>query len=183
MIWVYGGAFNPPTLAHQNIITHVQLMYPDDQVMVVPVGNDYQKASLIDFFHRYHMCHLAFEGVEISKMEHAQPYQGTRHILKTIEKEKQEDVGFIIGADQLESFTSWIHYEKLIQEHNCLIVTRKSSNITKHQTLLNRFKQYEIIHLEYPISSTQIRNHLTTHIDDLNPNVYAYIQMHALYKE
>lgn len=183
MIWVYGGAFNPPTLAHQHIIKHVQLMYPDDQILVVPVGNDYQKSSLIDFFHRYHMCRLAFEGVEISKIEHDQSYQGTLHILKIIEQEKKDRVGFIIGADQLETFTSWINYQTLIQEHKCLIVSREGTSLTKHAHVLKQFKDYTIIDLDYPISSTKIRSHIKGHIEDLNPNVYAYIEMHTLYKE
>jgi nicotinate-nucleotide adenylyltransferase len=183
MIWVYGGAFNPPTLAHQHIITHIQLMYPDDHVIVVPVGNDYQKSSLIDFFHRYHMCHLAFEGVEISKLEHDQSYQGTLHMLKKIEEEKNDEVGFIIGADQLETFTSWINYKTLIQEHKCLIVSREGTSLNTYSSLLKQFKKYTIIDLDYPMSSTQIRNHMFKHIEDINPKVYAYIKMHSLYKE
>jgi nicotinate-nucleotide adenylyltransferase len=183
MIWVYGGAFNPPTLAHQHIITHIQLMYPDDHVIVVPVGNDYQKSSLIDFFHRYHMCHLAFEGVEISKLEHNQSYQGTLHMLKKIEEEKNDEVGFIIGADQLETFTSWINYKTLIQEHKCLIVSREGTSLNTYSSLLKQFKKYTIIDLDYPMSSTQIRNNTFKHIEDINPKVYAYIKMHSLYKE
>lgn len=183
MIWVYGGAFNPPTLAHQHIITHIQLMYPDDHVIVVPVGNDYQKSSLIDFFHRYHMCHLAFEGVEISKLEHNQSYQGTLHMLKKIEEEKNDEVGFIIGADQLETFTSWINYKTLIQEHKCLIVSREGTSLNTYSSLLKQFKKYTIIDLDYPMSSTQIRNNMFKHIEDINPKVYAYIKMHSLYKE
>lgn len=183
MIWVYGGAFNPPTLAHQHIMTHIQLMYPDDHLMVVPVGNDYQKSSLIDFFHRYHMCHLAFEGVEISKIEHDQSYQGTLRMLEKIEEEKKDKVGFIIGADQLETFTSWINYETLIQKYQCLIVSREGTSLTNHSSLLKQFKDYTIIDLDYPMSSTQIRNHISNHIEDINPKVYAYINMHSLYKE
>jgi nicotinate-nucleotide adenylyltransferase len=183
MIWVYGGAFNPPTLAHQYIITHIQLMYPDDLVIVVPVGNDYQKSSLIDFFHRYHMCHLAFEGIEISKLEHDQSYQGTLHMLKKIEEEKNDEVGFMIGADQLETLTSWINYKTLIQEHKCLIVSREGTSLNTYSSLLKQFKKYTIIDLDYPMSSTQIRNHMFKHIEDINPKVYAYIKMHSLYKE
>ncbi|MGB0417791.1 MAG: hypothetical protein ACPGCR_03360, partial [Acholeplasmataceae bacterium] len=28
MIWIYGGAFNPPTKAHLNIVKTLKSMYP-----------------------------------------------------------------------------------------------------------------------------------------------------------
>jgi nicotinate (nicotinamide) nucleotide adenylyltransferase len=129
------------------------------------------------------MCHLAFEGVEISKLEHDQSYQGTLHMLKKIEEEKNDEVGFIIGADQLETFTSWINYKTLIQEHKCLIVSREGTSLNTYSSLLKQFKKYTIIDLDYPMSSTQIRNNMFKHIEDINPKVYAYIKMHSLYKE
>jgi nicotinate-nucleotide adenylyltransferase len=183
MIWIYGGAFNPPTLAHQNIISHIQLMFPDDRLIVVPVGNDYQKPSLIDFFHRYHMCHLAFENVEISMLEHDQIYKGTLNLLQTIYNQTQEEVGFIMGADQLLNLKSWIQYQSLIENHACIIITREGFKLETYQSLLTMFKKYIIIDMSYPISSSQIRLDVTSSLSHINPKVFAYIQMHGLYKE
>lgn len=183
MIWVYGGSFNPPTLAHQHIISHLRLMFPDDRIIVMPVGNDYQKPALIDFFHRYHMCHLAFDGVEVSMMEHHQTYQGTLHLLQSIHNQTHEDVGFIMGADQLPNLKSWIQYQTLIENHPCIIITREGIELKAYQSLLNMFKHYKTLDMSYPISSSQMRQDITAHMSHIDPKVYAYIHMHGLYKE
>ena len=38
---VYGGCFNPPTIAHQEIISYLANHY--DKVILIPTGNDYNK--------------------------------------------------------------------------------------------------------------------------------------------
>ncbi len=183
MIWIYGGAFNPPTKAHLNIVQTIKSMYPDDQVMIVPVGNDYQKSSLIDFFHRYHMCQLTFEDAIISTKEHDQKYQGTLALLQSIEKDTHQKVGFVIGADQLKNLTKWIHYDVLLKTYPCLIFHREGVNVDDYQTLFKKFFHYQLIPFDYPIASTKIRKHLKDHLDHLDPKVVGYIEMHGLYKE
>lgn len=44
---VYGGCFNPPTIAHQEIISYLANHY--DKVILIPTGNDYNKVGLIDY--------------------------------------------------------------------------------------------------------------------------------------
>jgi nicotinate-nucleotide adenylyltransferase len=183
MIWIYGGAFNPPTKAHLNIVKTLKSMYPDDHIMIVPVGNDYQKSSLIDFFHRYHMCQLTFEDTIISTIEHDQKYQGSFALLKAIKNETQQEVGFVIGADQLKNLTKWINYESLIKTYPCMIFKRADVNMDDYQSLLKKFYHYQIITFDYPIASTMIRKHLKDHLDHLDPKVVGYIEMHGLYKE
>ena len=41
---VYGGCFNPPTIAHQEIISYLANHY--DKVILIPTGNDYNKVGL-----------------------------------------------------------------------------------------------------------------------------------------
>ena len=183
MIWVYGGAFNPPTVAHQHIISHIKNMYPQDTVIIVPVGNDYQKSTLIDFSHRYHMCQLAFKEVEISTYEQDHPFKGTYTLLQQLQQEKHERVGFIIGADQLDQFHTWIEYQKLMQEHHCLIISRQGVIETQQQELLDQFKHYTWIQLDIPISSTYIRNNVESSKPHVDSSVYDYIKKHELYKE
>jgi nicotinate-nucleotide adenylyltransferase len=129
------------------------------------------------------MCQLTFEDAIISTKEHDQKYQGTLALLEAIKHETQQEVGFVIGADQLKNLTKWINYESLIKTYPCMIFKRADVNMDDYQSLLKKFYHYQIITFDYPIASTMIRKHLKDHVDHLDPKVVAYIQMHELYKE
>lgn len=182
MIWMYGGSFNPPTKAHQIIIETIQRHVPSDQIFIVPVGNHYHKASLIDFKHRKDMLHLMDETLEILDIEQKHPFLGTIHTLQTIQSKTNQDVGFIIGADQLKDINNWIQYETLIRTYPMLIITRPLYDITPYLDQLKDLEAtYQIINIELNVSSTKFRD---THDEELlHPSVYAYIKKYHLYEE
>ena len=49
MMIVFGGAFNPPTIAHLNIIKKLLSTYKGSHVLLLPVGNDYSKSEFFDY--------------------------------------------------------------------------------------------------------------------------------------
>ena len=67
---VYGGCFNPPTIAHQEIISYLANHY--DKVILIPTGNDYNKVGLIDYKNRVEMLNIIikpYNNVVISTIE------------------------------------------------------------------------------------------------------------------
>ena len=54
----FGGSFNPPTYAHINVAKMSIEKFNLDAVYFVPVGNLYNKPSLIDENYRYKMLDL-----------------------------------------------------------------------------------------------------------------------------
>ena len=54
----FGGSFNPPTYAHINVAKMSIEKFNLDAVYFVPVGNLYNKLSLIDENYRYKMLEL-----------------------------------------------------------------------------------------------------------------------------
>ena len=76
---VYGGSFNPPTLAHLAIIEYLATRY--EKLIVIPNGKLYVKNGLIDFNHRIEMLKIItnrFDNIEISYMwEEANVKNGT----------------------------------------------------------------------------------------------------------
>ena len=74
-IGIFGGSFNPPHLGHKKMIADLILQHILDRVIIVPVGNYYNKNEMVDFKDRYKMIKLLFKDmpqVEISKIENTE---------------------------------------------------------------------------------------------------------------
>ena len=65
-IGFFGGAFNPPTIAHINLVKKALKEYSFDAIYFVPVNNFYKKQGLIDIYQRIDMLNL--ECKDNSKM-------------------------------------------------------------------------------------------------------------------
>ena len=46
MIILYGGSFNPPTLAHYGVVKLLNEVYNPDKIILMPVGCKYPKPNL-----------------------------------------------------------------------------------------------------------------------------------------
>ena len=156
MIIVYGGAFNPPTKAHYEIIKIVNDIFKPEAFILLPVGNKYQKKELISFDHRVKMLELMGEKlpfVTISKLEENESFKGTVNTL-----------------DQL----------RLIKDYEFIVISRPNylMNVNQYDDLMikARFIQYESV-----ISSTQIRKNVDEYQNDLLEEVYQYIKKENLY--
>ena len=57
-IGFFGGAFNPPTIAHINLVKEALKEYSFDAIYLVPVNNFYKKQGLIDISQRIDMLNL-----------------------------------------------------------------------------------------------------------------------------
>ena len=57
-IGFFGGAFNPPTIAHINLVKEALKEYSFDAIYFVPVNNFYKKQGLIDISQRIDMLNL-----------------------------------------------------------------------------------------------------------------------------
>jgi nicotinate-nucleotide adenylyltransferase len=187
MTIVYGGSFNPPTLAHLNIIKKLLDNFRESKILLLPVGDDYQKKELVKFIDRYHMLKLLVSNlnrVEILDNESKRSYKGTLYSLNEIKKH-YNDLYFVMGADQLIDFKSWIEYEKLLKEYPFIIMNRKNSLSIKETEEL--FKDYEhqfiYIDFEYDISSSTIREDIELNKEFLTDEIYRYIIENNLYKE
>lgn len=185
MIIVFGGSFNPPTRAHLEIINKLLDTYRDSTVLVLPVGNDYKKSELIDFKHRFAMLkrltnHL--ERVIISDLEAHKTYNGTLGSLNELSKTYHE-LCFVIGADNLNQFHTWINYEELLKSYPFLIMTR-NSGLSKDEAE-KMFESYEhhftYIPFEMDVQSSDIRKNIHAHIQDITEEVFQYIQENHLY--
>lgn len=179
---LFGGSFNPPTIAHKEIIKYLSLNY--DEVLILPNGDSYSFAGKVldSFKHRVKMLELMtknLNNVKILELENDKEFMGTYHTLRLLNHPK-----FVLGADCLDKLHLWKHFDELMTENNFIVFNRGSSEIVKlinNNSHLNKYlNKFEIVDLEVPnVSSTIFRDTLNKEI--VSEEVYDYIMKNELY--
>jgi nicotinate-nucleotide adenylyltransferase len=190
MIIVFGGAFNPPTIAHKEIYHHVVKHLPCKKFIFLPVSNLYTKRSLASDHHRHKMLELMTEdlsNVRISTMEFDDSdYLGTyQSLIRIQESHPSEEVVFVIGADNLAKLDKWINAEALLNDFRFIVINRNHMDIEKaikdHPMLTNHIDSFIILpDFDIKISSTSFRENFDKAL--VCDKVYDYIQTHQLYR-
>lgn len=184
---IYGGSFNPPTIAHLHIITSLLKTFENSKVIVLPVGNDYKKPDLIDFNHRFSMLKLLISTNEndilISDIENHKGYHGTLKTLDDLNK-TYDHLHFVIGSDNLESLKTWISYQDLLKKYPFIVMNRNHF-MTKAQAemMFNDIKhEFIFVDFDMDVSSSKIRENIEVNKKYLTKEVYQYIKKHKLYE-
>lgn len=189
MIVVFGGAFNPPTLAHKEIYALIDSRVDLEEFIFLPVSKKYSKASLIEDEHRIEMLNLMTRNLKkatVSKIETKDDqYLGTYASLLRIKEEYPgKTIAFVMGIDNLIHFKRWIKAEELISEFKFIVVNRNNLDVEKvinDIPLLRKHKENFIIVNDFQsnISSTLFRETLDSSY--VVEEVYHYIMQHNLY--
>jgi len=188
MIVVFGGAFNPPTRAHFELMKTICNLSDVSRVILMPVGDQYGKAELIAASHRVKMLEILADklnNVEVSRLE--VDFSRTLKTLETLTLLKEvfptESICFVMGADNLEELPTWYRYRELIQNFKILVVNRENSCISDYIKKLYPHDTGRFITLNdfssLPISSSLFRK---TYDSNLVENeVFDYILKNNLY--
>jgi nicotinate-nucleotide adenylyltransferase len=184
MILVYGGAFNPPTIAHKAIMLYLMDLYKPNQFIFLPVGDIYPKTGLISYQHRHNMlkCFCESDLITISDFEQQPAFKGSISALDHFKQLYQDDITFILGADNLKHIKSWIESDRLLTSYHFIVIDRdhQAKKIIKDLKLdPNRFQLIELDLKENASSFRQDPNAFKHYID---PCVLAYIKQEKLYE-
>lgn len=160
----FGGCFNPPTIAHYNLIKQALIQYNFDKVYFVPMNNYYPKPGLIDMNHRINMLEklcLKDKNISVLDIEKKINKRCTAlEIFRIIEqKYPNDEIVFFMGEDNYIKMKDWGDYTEL-QKYNYIVFQRddrKDSNITKENVIYMKNSE------NLKISSTIIRNRLKKH--------------------
>lgn len=131
-IGFFGGCFNPPTIAHIELIEKAIQEYNLDKVYFVPMGDLYKKEELISAFHRVNMLKLAFKGnnkldILLTSVNSKKTLQAI-DTFKIIEKEFPETNNFfIMGSDNFEKIKFWKNSEELLNNYQYIILKRENN--------------------------------------------------------
>ena len=181
---MFGGSFNPPTVAHQQIITHLSQI-PQSEVIIVPNGDIYGIKELVAYSHRKAMIELLIAGitnVTICDIEQNRSFQG---IVATLRQLNHPVLA--IGSDCLLQLHSWKNAKELLAENHFIIYCRNHTkeqveNLIQTSVFLNQYAQhFQILSVFIPdVSATTFR--MTRNAAIVPTSVYQYIIKNHLYE-
>lgn len=181
----FGGSFNPPTIAHQNILKLLTNVL-EANVLLVPNGDDYHyhNKQLLDFDKRVDMLNLLIKDIKnvtIDKGEQNRTFKGSVETLK-----HYNHPWFVIGADSLAFISTWIEAKKLIKQNHFIVLNRPGFNVEeifKNDKLLSTYKNHFIV-VNYELGDISSSNFRETFDETLvTKEVFEYIKENNLYKE
>jgi nicotinate-nucleotide adenylyltransferase len=169
---IYGAAFNPISYAHLLTAEIVMNRRNIDKVLFTPSSFKRRDKSknLISDEHRLEMVKMAIEDNEkfdYCDIELTNPAweSKTEIVLKKYkEKNPDEEVYFLMGADNLQTLSTWDNSTSLVRDNKFIVVARDGYDmleIIATNPLLSKYEEnFDLIHkgIQMDISSTLIRD-------------------------
>lgn len=189
-ILVFGGSFNPPTLAHQAIITACLALPKFDEVWVMPSGNRADKAISVSDDDRLQMLKIvkseSFANtprLKVSDFELKLPRPTRLHrtVTELAKTYPHTTFWFAFGGDAYKSMALWYAADDFIKTLKIVVFTEND---------VPEAKTGNAIHLNIPkpfqqMSSTQVRQAFAAGTpvaaNWVAPAVRKYIAAHRLY--
>ena len=196
-IGFFGGCFNPPTNAHINLVKLAIKKCKLDKVIFVPVGDSYYKKDLAKAKDRYNMLEILCkneENIEVSDIELKEKRKLFAIDAFRLIREKyfEDDIYFIMGADNFINILKWKNYDELITQYKYIVFDRAYINlkeyINENEILKKNKAKIQIIeNSDYTnCSSSDIRDNLknkNVKNDELiSKEILDYIMQNNLYK-
>jgi nicotinate-nucleotide adenylyltransferase len=193
-IGMFGGAFDPPHLAHVALARAAVEQLALDELRVFPTGQAWHKArELSSADHRLAMARLAFADMPRIRVDGRELQRsGPTYTVDTLRELRQEfpdaQLLLVIGADQAESLHSWRESAEIARLATISIAARARPVMatgTFDASNLPPGRREPVELPAMPVSSTEIRRRAAAHEDiaHLVPAPVArYIDQYHLYQ-
>ncbi|PIT74455.1 nicotinate (nicotinamide) nucleotide adenylyltransferase [Limnohabitans sp. B9-3] len=199
---VFGGAFDPPHLAHLALARRAVAQFALDRLLIIPTGQAWHKTrSLTAAPHRLAMTRLAFAElpqawVDAREIERDGP-TFTVDTLNDLQLEYPNAKLFLfIGADQARAFQTWHRWQEILQLATLVVAQRPLDDVGENRKTDAQWHNavspdVQILDMpSLPISATEIRSHLAhgsqTQVaplhEWLSAPVQHYVDQHRLYR-
>ncbi len=193
-VGVFGGAFDPPHLAHTALALAVLEQLQLDELRVVPTGQALHKSrSLTPAAHRLEMVRLAFGAMERVVVDPRETLRsGPSYTVDTLSELHAEfplaQLFLIIGEDQAVALPTWHRWREIADFATICVAARagfagaRGTFDALHQGLAP-FQTIELPPMD--VSATDIRERLATHQNIASlvfEPVARYIAHHHLYQ-
>ena len=197
---IFGGAFDPPHLAHVALVQAAAAQLQLDQVRVLPTGQAWHKTrALSEAADRLAMTRLAFEGLPQVVVDDREILRSgpsyTVDTLRQLQAEfPQAQLYLLLGDDQRRSLASWYQIDEIgrlaiicAAGRDTAVKAWSDSGPNTSQPLSDAIEaRIQILNMPLmPHSATDIRVLVATDqaISGLvPPAVERYIQEHHLYR-
>lgn len=120
-IGVFGGAFDPPHVAHVALAQAALAQLALDQLLIIPTGMAWHKSrELSESRHRLAMAQLAFAEMPGARVDPCEVERsGPTYTVDTLRALQAAHPGaefhLILGADQVQSLTHWHEWAAVLQ--------------------------------------------------------------------
>jgi len=149
IIAIFGGSFNPPTVAHialaKQILENIQHI---EKVIFVPVSTKYNKSGLAHDEDRFNMLNTICKNeqkLEVSSIELDSNRQ--LYTIETLEKLHEQnpdyDIYFVLGTDNLKEIETWHTASRLLQNFKVIVLERDNDvmeEIIDNNNFLRKYK-------------------------------------------
>ncbi|WP_233259617.1 nicotinate-nucleotide adenylyltransferase [Ramlibacter sp. WS9] len=190
-VGVFGGAFDPPHVAHVALARAAVEQLRLDELRVFPTGQAWHKPNALSpAEHRLAMARIAFDGLPqtvIDERELRRP--GATYTIDTLRELAAEMPGaqlfLVMGEDQAVSLTRW-HEWRAILAMTTVCMASRAADPNSGPRLLPVEAELRLLRLpEMPESATQVRDRVAAeegiaHL--VPPGVARYIDQHSLYQ-
>lgn len=175
---VFGGSFNPLTIAHEEMINYV-LRNISNNLVLLPNGDQYKLKDLVPFDKRVEMIKTVFPNIVIDDYENQQAFRGTYQYL-----EDRNHPFFIIGGDSLKDIPGWINSESLVKNNKFIVFNRENTNFEelfeRYDVLKNNRDNFYILNVLFsPVSSSEFKE--TKNELFLSDKILEFIKINKLY--
>ena len=193
-IGVFGGAFDPPHIAHvalaQAAINQLEL----DELRIFPTGQAWHKSqALSPAHHRWAMATLAFRDLpkvvlDSREIQRAGPTFTVETLRELRAEWPQAELFLILGEDQAMALPNWHEWQEILRLAIICVAEREDSTgsqprFTAPQAHESRFRR---LHLPaMTVSATDIRSRIAAHhcvASLVFEPVARYIDDHHLYQ-
>ena len=195
-IGIFGGAFDPPHLAHHALAQAAIEQLKLEVLYIVPTGQAWHKSRVLsDAGHRLAMARLAFQNIPqvlVDDMETQR--EGSSYTVDTLDelqlRHPKAHFYVLVGADQAASFTLWHQWQRVLEMSQLVVVQRPVSNADQalshewHNLPCERVMRTQMPLMD--ISSSSVRASYAAGQPDselVSPLVAHYIQQNQLYLE
>jgi nicotinate-nucleotide adenylyltransferase len=192
-IGVYGGAFDPPHLAHEALARAAVEQHALDQLIILPTGRAWHKTrDLTAAEHRIAMARLAFADVPQARIDVRETQrEGATYTIDTLQALQSENptakLHLLMGKDQLDFFPQWHRHQDILKIATLLVAFRADSMPANGQKDLQNPVKIPHLPIHMPamqLSASAVRQRIAQAggIDHLvKPAVARYIAEHHLY--
>ena len=188
-IILFGGAFDPPHLGHQQITHYLLDEQIADEVWYVPAKTHPFAKPMSPAEHRLAMLKLIVDDPRIKIEMYEQEKEGISYSHETLDylsaKYPQHTFSWIVGSDRLPDFYKWVDsqgrdYLAMLSKYRFYVYPREGSPFEPFYKNMEPLKKAK----EWTFSSTEVRQKVKSGEDIqglVDPAVAAYIQKHHLY--